>query len=76
MIHVMVVLPLLVIACLLQLMPLDFYGPPQYMLFRRFMSPNNVRLSQIVAREGIRFILLAIGGTQLWAGIRDWYIIP
>jgi hypothetical protein len=68
MIHVMVGFPLLVVACLLQLMPDSLYAP--YSL--RYFSQDTRRWAPLATREGIRFILLLVGATQIWAGIRDW----
>ncbi len=72
MIHVMIGIPLLVAACLLQLIPLDSYKGYAWKFWEKFLSQETMRTSAFVSRESLRIILLLIGGTQLWAGIRDW----
>ncbi len=72
MLHVMVGLPLLVMACLLQLIPLDFYKGYEHKFWKKLLSQETMHAYPIYCREVIRFIFVLIGGTQLWAGIRDW----
>ncbi len=68
MIHLLVGVPLILAACFIQLIPDSFY--PNY--GERFYSRETIRWTKVVRREGIRFILLLIGATQIWTGIRDW----
>ena len=67
-IHLLVGVPLIVAACFVQLIPDSFYG--QY--GQQYYSKNTIRWASIVRREGIRFVFLLIGVTQLWEGIREW----
>jgi len=71
-IHILVGLPLLVAGRLIQLIPLDYLKGYSHNFWAKFLSKKTMRAAQIYSREVIRFILLLIGVTQLWAGIRDW----
>jgi len=66
--HLLIGIPATVAACLIQLIPDSIF--PRY--GEQFYSKETIRWAKVVRREGIRFILILIGATQIWAGIRDW----